>query len=99
QRGAVYREAGAAGWWTGARQLQGKQMSFNNYLDTEAAWRLVNRFTNPAAVIVKHANPCGVAVREDITAAFGAAWECDPLSAFGGVVALNRDVDAAVAGA
>jgi phosphoribosylaminoimidazolecarboxamide formyltransferase/IMP cyclohydrolase len=74
-------------------QVQGKAMSFNNYLDTEAAWRLANEFLDPTAVIVKHANPCGVASRHSIQEAFITAWECDPLSAFGGVIAVNRTVD------
>jgi phosphoribosylaminoimidazolecarboxamide formyltransferase/IMP cyclohydrolase len=77
----------------GARQLQGKQMSFNNYLDTEAAWRLVNDLDEPAVAIIKHANPCGVAVGDVLSDVFAAAWDCDPLSAFGGVVALNRPLD------
>ena len=74
-------------------QLQGKAMSFNNYLDTEAAWRLANEFVDPTAVIVKHANPCGVASRNSIQEAFITAWECDPLSAFGGVIAVNGTLD------
>ena len=74
-------------------QIQGKAMSFNNYLDTEAAWRLVNEFADPSAAIIKHANPSGVASRDSIQEAFITAWECDPLSAFGGVVALNGKLD------
>ena len=97
QPGASYRQVGAAAWWADARLLQGKEMSFNNHLDAEAAWRLACRFDEPAAVIVKHTNPCGVAVAPDAATAFGRAWECDPLSAFGGVVALNRTLDAATA--
>jgi len=93
QAAALYAESGRAGWWLSMEQLQGKAMSFNNYLDTEAAWRLANEFTYPTAVIVKHANPCGVAGRDSIEEAFAAAWECDPLSAFGGVIALNRALD------
>jgi phosphoribosylaminoimidazolecarboxamide formyltransferase/IMP cyclohydrolase len=80
-------------WWAAAEQLQGKAMSFNNYLDAEAAWRVVNDFDEPAAVVVKHANPCGLAVRSELAPAFSAAWECDPLSAFGGIVAVNRTLD------
>ena len=98
QAAGIYREVGAAGWWTSARQLQGKAMSFNNYLDTEAAWRLVHDFDDPAVAIIKHANPCGLAVAEAIPDAFTAAWACDPLSAFGGIVALNRPLDAETAG-
>lgn len=97
QAAGVYTEAGRNGWWTSMRQLQGKDMSFNNYLDTEAAWRLVNEFTDPSAVIVKHANPCGVASRSSVQEAFITAWECDPVSAFGGVVAVNTAVDAPTA--
>ena len=93
QTAALYAERGKRGWWTEARQLQGKDMSFNNYLDAEAAWRLANDFAEPTAVIVKHANPCGVASRDTMHDAFFAAWECDPLSAFGGVIALNGMID------
>ena len=93
QAAALYAERGKPSWWSVMDQLQGKSMSFNNFLDTEAAWRLVNEFGEPSAVIVKHANPCGVASRKLIQEAFITAWECDPLSAFGGVVALNRAID------
>ena len=93
QSAAVYTEGGGAGWWLAMEQLQGKEMSFNNYLDTESAWRLVNEFRDPAAVIVKHANPCGVASRNTIEEAFITAWECDPASAFGGIIACNGAVD------
>ncbi len=100
QAAAVYADAlRPAGWWQQARQVQGKEMSFNNLVDAEAAWRLAAEFTAPAAVVVKHTNPCGVAVGASPAEAFAAAWECDPLSAFGGVVALNRPLDAAVAAA
>ncbi len=97
QEAALYAESGGAGWWQRATQLQGKEMSFNNYVDAEAAWRLVNALEPPGAVIVKHTNPCGVAVGDELVLAFGNAWECDPLSAFGGVVALNRPLDASTA--
>lgn len=98
QRAAAYREATGGSWWTLARHLQGKEMSFNNYLDTEAAWRLANAFDRPAAVVVKHTNPCGVATgAEPGRNVFEAAWECDPLSAFGGVIALNHLLDEATA--
>jgi len=94
QRGARYRYANrAGGWWDGAVQHGGKELSYLNVYDTEAAWRLVHRLGDrPGAVVVKHANPCGVAVADDITRAYVAAHECDPVSAFGGVVALNRPV-------
>ena len=93
QAAAAYRQAGEEGWWTAAVQLQGKEMSFNNYVDTEAAWRLVWEFEAPAAVVVKHTNASGVAVAGSLVEAFESAWECDPLSAFGSVVALNRALD------
>src|SRR5690606_38902052 len=97
QPGASYRQVGAVAWWADARLLQGKEMSFNNHLDAEAAWRLACRFESPAVVIVKHTNPCGVAVAADPATAFARAWDCDPLSAFGGVVGINRPLDAATA--
>jgi phosphoribosylaminoimidazolecarboxamide formyltransferase/IMP cyclohydrolase len=92
QEAAAYRERGG-GWWTEADQLQGKGMSFNNYVDAEAAWRLVWEFNQPTSVVVKHTNPSGVACGEALVDAFEGAWECDPLSAFGSVVALNRPLD------
>jgi phosphoribosylaminoimidazolecarboxamide formyltransferase/IMP cyclohydrolase len=97
QAAAAYGQAGEDGWWISADQLQGKEMSFNNYVDTEAAWRLVWEFATPAAVVVKHTNASGVAVAGSLVEAFEAAWECDPLSAFGSVVALNRSLDAPTA--
>ncbi len=92
QAGASYRQPEARAWWADAVITQGKAMSFNNHLDAEAAWRLVNRFDQAAAVVVKHANPAGVAVGENVVDAFREAWECDPLSAFGGVVAVNGPI-------
>ncbi|MGZ6992969.1 MAG: bifunctional phosphoribosylaminoimidazolecarboxamide formyltransferase/IMP cyclohydrolase, partial [Ilumatobacteraceae bacterium] len=92
QSGARYLAAGRRSWWDDAVQLGGKEMSYLNLFDAEAAWRLVHRFEGPACVIVKHANPCGVALGPDITAAYVAANACDPVSAFGGIVALNRTV-------
>jgi phosphoribosylaminoimidazolecarboxamide formyltransferase/IMP cyclohydrolase len=99
QAAAVYAEPGGKGWWARARQLQGKEMSFNNYVDAEAAWRLATELEEPSAVVVKHTNPSGVALRAAAADAFTAAWECDPVSAFGGVVALNGELDEAVAAA
>jgi phosphoribosylaminoimidazolecarboxamide formyltransferase/IMP cyclohydrolase len=99
QSGARYLAAGRRSWWDDAEQLGGKEMSYLNLFDTEAAWRLVHRFDGPACVIVKHANPCGVALDGDITKAYIAANACDPVSAFGGIVALNRPVPAALADA
>jgi phosphoribosylaminoimidazolecarboxamide formyltransferase/IMP cyclohydrolase len=78
-------------------QHGGKELSYLNVFDTEAAWRLVHRFDEPACVVVKHANPCGVAVAGDITEAYIRANACDPVSAFGGIVAANRTVTAAMA--
>jgi len=97
QQGARYRRSGASSWWDTAVQHGGKELSYLNVYDTEAAWRLVNRFERPAVVIVKHANPCGVAVRDDIAEAYVLANACDPVSAFGGIVAVNREVNAELA--
>jgi phosphoribosylaminoimidazolecarboxamide formyltransferase/IMP cyclohydrolase len=98
QLGARYRRVGDRGWWDDAIQHGGKELSYLNLYDTEAAWRLVRDLGDePAVVIVKHANPCGVAVAADITDAYKAAHECDPVSAFGGIVAINRTVPAALA--
>ena len=80
-----------------AKQLQGKALSYNNVADTDAAIELVSEFDAPACVIVKHANPCGVAVGGDLIEAYRRALECDPVSAFGGIVALNRRLDRATA--
>jgi phosphoribosylaminoimidazolecarboxamide formyltransferase/IMP cyclohydrolase len=97
QQGARYRSHGRTSWWDTAVQHGGKELSYLNVFDTEAAWRLVNRFERPAVVIVKHANPCGVAVHDEIAEAYVLANACDPVSAFGGIVAVNRTVDAALA--
>jgi phosphoribosylaminoimidazolecarboxamide formyltransferase/IMP cyclohydrolase len=97
QEGARYRQVGATSWWDSMTQHGGKELSYLNVFDTEAAWRLVHRFDSPAVVVVKHANPCGVAVGDDIAAAYVAANACDPVSAFGGIVAANRTVTAAMA--
>jgi len=97
QFAALYAEREGEGWWLRADQLQGKAMSFNNYADTEAAWRLVADLARTGAVVIKHANPCGAAESDTAADAFLAAWECDPLSSFGGVIALNAELDAAAA--
>jgi phosphoribosylaminoimidazolecarboxamide formyltransferase/IMP cyclohydrolase len=81
-----------------ARQVQGKELSYNNLNDTDAAFECVAEFDGPAVVIVKHANPCGVAVAGGLPAAWAAALRCDPQSAFGGIVAVNRTLDAETAG-
>lgn len=76
----------------GSQQIQGKPLSYNNFLDADAAWNLVREFDEPACVILKHQNPCGSAVAEDITTAYDRAFACDPKSAFGGIIACNREV-------
>lgn len=80
-----------------ATQLQGKELSYNNLNDTDAAFELVAEFNDPAVAIIKHANPCGVAIGRSISDAYRRALKCDPVSAFGGIVALNRELDAATA--
>ena len=97
QRGARYRFAGTTSWWDTAVQHNGKELSYLNLYDTEAAWKLVHRFDAPACVIVKHANPCGVAVGSTIEEAYVLANACDPVSAFGGIVALNERVTVGLA--
>ena len=97
QQAARYRLDGSSGWWDTAVQHGGKALSYLNLFDAEAAWRLVHRFIEPACVIVKHANPCGVAVHADVTTAYVRANACDPVSAFGGIVAVNRPVPLALA--
>jgi phosphoribosylaminoimidazolecarboxamide formyltransferase/IMP cyclohydrolase len=98
QRAAFYRDlAPAPGSLVTARQLQGKELSYNNIADADAAWECVKCFETPACVIVKHANPCGVAVAEDSAAAYAKAFKTDPTSAFGGIIAFNREVDRASA--
>jgi phosphoribosylaminoimidazolecarboxamide formyltransferase/IMP cyclohydrolase len=97
QQAMVWRERGTEPWWEQADYLGGKEISFNNVADADSAWRLANDIAEPAVVIVKHGNPCGVALGRTIEDAFEKAWDCDPLSAFGGVVAANRPVNAALA--
>ncbi|HUQ90095.1 MAG TPA: bifunctional phosphoribosylaminoimidazolecarboxamide formyltransferase/IMP cyclohydrolase [Bryobacteraceae bacterium] len=77
----------------GARQLQGKELSFNNLVDLDAAWHLIQEFQEPAAAIVKHTNPCGCAEQDTLVESYRKAFEADPISAFGGVLAFNRPVD------
>jgi phosphoribosylaminoimidazolecarboxamide formyltransferase/IMP cyclohydrolase len=96
QRAAIY--AGSDAGVVNAQQLHGKEMSFNNYTDADAAWRAVRDHRDPAVAIMKHANPCGIAVCAlGVAVAYQHAHECDPVSAFGGVVAANRKVDLAMA--
>ena len=98
QNAAFYREKSpAAGTLATAKQLQGKELSYNNIADADAAWECVRSFDVPACVIVKHANPCGVAVGTTIEEAYAKAWQTDPTSAFGGIIALNRPLDEATA--
>ena len=93
QQAAFYKEKGKLKGLINARQLQGKELSFNNILDLNSAIELVKEFQNPAAVIVKHNNPCGVAEDKSLARAYLNAWKTDKLSAFGGIVALNRKMD------
>ncbi|XP_044508692.1 bifunctional purine biosynthesis protein PurH-like [Mangifera indica] len=86
-----------AGGIATAIQHHGKEMSYNNYLDADAAWNCVSEFKNPTCVVVKHTNPCGVASRDDILEAYRLAVKADPVSAFGGIVAFNIEVDEALA--
>jgi len=79
-----------------ARQLQGKELSYNNLNDTDAAFELAAEFERPAVAIIKHANPCGVAEADDLAAAYRRALACDPVSAYGGIIAVNRPLDAGV---
>ncbi len=98
QRSAFYIEKNApAGSIASARQLQGKELSYNNIADTDAALETVKLFDEPACVIVKHANPCGVAVASSLNEAYEKAFATDPESAFGGIIAFNRELDAATA--
>jgi phosphoribosylaminoimidazolecarboxamide formyltransferase/IMP cyclohydrolase len=97
QAAAFYRSVGAAEHTLArAEQLQGKELSYNNILDTDACWAAVREFSEPACVIVKHTNPCGTCVDADITRAYQRAHDADRISAFGGVMAFNRPVPAAV---
>lgn len=99
QQGAFYHGLEARPGVGTARQVQGKELSYNNFNDTDAAYECVAEFSDPAMVIVKHANPCGVAVGATPLEAWRKALACDPQSAFGGIVALNRRLDAATAAA
>ena len=98
QAAAFYAEEQAApGSVASATQLQGKALSYNNIADTDAALECVKEFDQPACVIVKHANPCGVAIGSDLLSAYERAWQTDPTSAFGGIIAFNRELDGATA--
>jgi phosphoribosylaminoimidazolecarboxamide formyltransferase / IMP cyclohydrolase len=95
QAAALYGKPGIG--IAGAEQLQGKELSYNNLVDLDAAWQLVWDFCSPAAAIIKHTNPCGCAEQESLAEAYRKAYECDPVSAYGGVLAFNRTVDEATA--
>ncbi|MEQ8357536.1 MAG: bifunctional phosphoribosylaminoimidazolecarboxamide formyltransferase/IMP cyclohydrolase [Kiloniellaceae bacterium] len=97
QAAAAYSSGGARPGVNTATQLQGKELSYNNLNDTNAAFELVAEFDAPTVAIIKHANPCGVASRSSLPAAYAEALACDPVSAFGGIIAVNRSLDAATA--
>ena len=97
QKAALYVNGHGAGGLATAEQLHGKEMSYNNYVDTDAARRAANDFAEPAVAIIKHANPCGLAVGADVAEAHRKAHACDPVSAFGGVIAANRPVSVEMA--
>ena len=92
QRAALYADDSGLGI-AGARQLQGKELSFNNLVDLDACWELAQEFEEPAVIIVKHTNPCGAATGESLAEAYRKALACDPVSAYGGVIGINREVD------
>jgi len=96
QRAALYSDGSGLGV-AGAHQLQGKELSFNNLVDLDACWELAQEFDEPAAIIMKHTNPCGAATGATILEAYQKAFACDPVSAFGSVIGINREVDAAAA--
>ncbi len=91
QRAALY--SSGAGGIANARQLQGKELSYNNLVDLDAAWQLIQEFDRPASAIIKHTNPCGCAEQETLADSYRKAFEADPVSAFGGVLAFNRELD------
>ncbi|TYB91887.1 bifunctional phosphoribosylaminoimidazolecarboxamide formyltransferase/IMP cyclohydrolase [Micromonospora sp. WP24] len=98
QAAALYTDPDAPAGLAQAEQLHGKEMSYNNYVDADAAWRAANDFTDqPAVAIIKHANPCGIAVGTDVADAHRKAHACDPVSAYGGVIAVNRPVSVELA--
>ncbi len=99
QTAALYTSEPARPGVARARQVQGKELSYNNINDTDAAFELVAEFADPAIAIIKHANPCGVAISSDVAGAWAKAFACDTVSAFGGIVAANRKLDGATAAA
>ena len=94
QSAALYTTNPIAGTLAGAKQLQGKELSYNNLNDTDAAWALANEFDEPCVAIIKHANPCGVAIGGNIVEAFHKALACDSVSAYGGIIAVNQPLTA-----
>jgi phosphoribosylaminoimidazolecarboxamide formyltransferase/IMP cyclohydrolase len=92
QAAALYTDPAAPAGLAQAEQLNGKEMSYNNYVDADAAWRSANDFAEPCVAIIKHANPCGIAIGANVAEAHRKAHACDPTSAFGGVIAVNREV-------
>ena len=93
QSGARYRYSSGSGWWDEAIQHHGKELSYLNVFDTEAAWRIAHSIgDHPTVAVIKHANPCGLACHNDIAEAYRRAHACDPVSAFGGIVAVNKNV-------
>src|SRR6476661_5421891 len=96
QKAAMYSDGSSAGVANG-RQLQGKELSYNNIVDLQAAWDLAQEFDEPVCAIIKHTNPCGTATGKTLSEAYKRALECDPVSAFGGVIGVNRPVDSAAA--
>ena len=96
QKAAMYADGSGSGV-ANARQVQGKELSYNNIVDLQAAWDLAQEFTDPVCAIIKHTNPCGAATGKTLAEAYVRALECDPVSAFGGVIGVNRTVDAAAA--
>ena len=98
QKAAFYKWGGQAGHGLAAsRQLQGKELSYNNIVDLDAAWNLIQEFEKPACCIIKHTNPCGTAIGESLSEAYLRAYEADPISAFGSIIALNNVVDGGTA--
>src|ERR1039457_2089090 len=93
QKAAMYSDASGVGV-ANARQLQGKELSYNNIVDLQAAWDLAQEFNDPVVAIIKHTNPCGTATGKTLAEAYKRALECDPVSAFGGVIGVNRPIDA-----
>src|SRR5256712_12486817 len=93
QKAAIYSDGSGAGI-ANARQWQGKELSYNNIVDLQAAWDLAQEFDEPVCVIIKHTNPCGTATGKTLAEAYKKALECEPVSAFGGGIGVNRPIDA-----